>query len=302
MKYLIIGAGATGGPLAVFLANKGFDVSVIARKENLKAIQNNGLTIIKSDNTKLNVKVKAYAEDEYHDTPDIIFVCVKGYSLDSTIAFMQKVAEPHTIIIPILNIYTTGEYLQEKFPNNTVTDGCIYIASSIKSYGVIEMQGAIFRVLFGEREGCSKYDKLEQAKNDLCESEIDAKHSNDIKVDAFEKFTFVSTMAACGIYHDCQAFSVQTDETVRNDFITLTKEILLLAEKMQLKFEVDVMRKNLQIMDNLNPSAMASMQRDIAAGGKSEIDGLIHNVAKKAKELSLSLPMYEKISTKFKNI
>lgn len=302
MKYLVIGAGATGGPIAAFLADKGFDVTIIARNETLKAIEQNGVSIIKSSGEKLNVKVKSCDEKSYSDTPNVIFVCVKSYSLDSVIPIIQKVADDNTIIIPILNIYTTGEYLQQKFKNNVVTDGCIYIASSIKSAGVIEMQGDIFRVLFGERGENQKAKQLEKVKNDLCESGIDAKHSQNIKVDAFEKFTFVSTMAACGIYHDCQALSVQTDEIVRNTFITLTKEILLLAQKMGINFELDIMKKNLSIMDNLNSTAMASMQRDIKAGGKSEIQGLIHDVVLKSRQYGLTLEMYEKISTKFKNI
>ncbi len=302
MKYLIIGAGATGAPIAAFLANKNHDVSVIARNETLEQIQKNGITIIKADGSKLNAKVKAYDENSYSDTPDIIFLCVKAYSVDSTLEFLQRVCGEKTIVIPILNIYTTGKYLREKLPHCTVTDGCIYIASGIKSAGVIEMQGEIFRVFFGESGKLVKNVELDAVQADLRASGIDAVHSKKMQTDAFEKFTFVSTMAACGQYHNCTVDKMQNDKIVRDDFMQLTREVLSLAEKMGLEFEVNVFEKNMAILDNLSPNAMASMQRDIAAGRQSEIDGLVHAVPQKAKELGLILPLYEKISIKFKNI
>lgn len=54
--------------------------------------------------------------------PDVILVCVKGYSLDNTVPFIQKIAKKSTIVIPILNIYGTGSRLQKKLPELLVTD------------------------------------------------------------------------------------------------------------------------------------------------------------------------------------
>ena len=77
--------------------------------------------------------------------PDVIFVCVKRYSLDDAADSYKRTADPHTVVISILNIYGTGGKLQEMLPDLTVTDGCIYIASQIKEPGKILMSGKIFR-------------------------------------------------------------------------------------------------------------------------------------------------------------
>ena len=42
MKYLVYGAGGTGGCLAAFLAMSGKDVSLIARGAHRDAIEENG--------------------------------------------------------------------------------------------------------------------------------------------------------------------------------------------------------------------------------------------------------------------
>ena len=49
MKYLVYGAGGTGGCLAAFLAMSGKDVSLIARGAHRDAIEENGLVLETGD-------------------------------------------------------------------------------------------------------------------------------------------------------------------------------------------------------------------------------------------------------------
>jgi len=60
--------------------------------------------------------------------------------------------------------------------------------------------------------------------------------------------------------------------------------------------ERDVAERNLRILDGLDPDMTTSLQRDVARGGQSEIDGLIFSVVRRARELGLALPTYEKIA------
>lgn len=83
---------------------------------------------------------------------DVILVCVKKYSLDSCIPFIQNISHKNTIVVPVLNVYGTGAYLQEKLPELLVTDGCIYVSANIKQPGVLLQHGEILRVFFGVRE------------------------------------------------------------------------------------------------------------------------------------------------------
>ena len=108
MKYLIIGAGGTGGVVGFHMAQAGKDVTLIARDAHLESIQQKGLTLqtMWDENTK-TIPVKASDMQHYKDRPDVILVCVKGYSLDGIYEFIRRIAKPQTIVIPILNIYGT---------------------------------------------------------------------------------------------------------------------------------------------------------------------------------------------------
>ena len=109
MKYLIIGAGGTGGVTGYYMKKAGKDVTLIARGEHLKKIQKQGLTLEKMwDKTEENISIPATDMEHYAEHPDVIFVCVKGYYLQETIPFIKRIARKNTIVIPVLNIYGTG--------------------------------------------------------------------------------------------------------------------------------------------------------------------------------------------------
>ena len=115
MKYAIIGAGGTGGILGFYMTKAGKDVTLIARGRHLAAMQESGLAVEKMwDGTTETIPVKAADMDHYSERPDVILVCVKGYSLEDTIPFIQRVANPSTIVIPVLNIYGTGAKMQDR--------------------------------------------------------------------------------------------------------------------------------------------------------------------------------------------
>lgn len=299
MKYLIIGAGGTGGSIGAYMTQAGKDVTLIARGEHLKRIQEQGLKMETTSKGNYTVQpIKACDMEHYEEQPDIIFVCVKGYSLEDTIPFIKRVAKESTIVIPILNIYGTGAGMQEKLPGLLVTDGCIYIAGEIKEPGTIWLNGNIFRVVFGVRSPEELRPELFQVVQDLKDSGIDGVLSDNIRRDALQKFAYVSPMAACGLYYHVSAGEVQVTGEARDTFVKLMKEVDALAVAMGVPFLVDIVTTNLQILDSLSPTASTSMQRDIYAGKASEIDGLIYEVVRMGERYGVPTPTYEMIAKK----
>ena len=308
MKYCVIGAGGTGGCIAAYMTRAGKDVTVIARGEHLGRIKTQGICLETVRGLEIISPVSAYDMSEYEeilttkaagisaDRPDVIFVCVKGYSLESVVPFVKNVSKKDTIVIPVLNLFGTGAKLQKELPELLVTDGCIYIAAQIMKPGTIRMNGTIFRIVYGVRDADELRPELFAAAQDLRESGIEAVLSGDIRRDALQKFSYVSPMAAAGLYFHANADRFQVTGDERDTFAALVCEIDRLAEAMGISFQVDVVRNNLAILDALSPEASTSMQRDIAAGKPSEIDGLIYEVLRMAKQYKVELPVYQKIA------
>ena len=301
MKYAIIGAGGTGGILGFYMTKADRDVTLIARGRHLAAMQEGGLAVEKMwDGTTETIPVKAADMDHYSERPDVILVCVKGYSLEDTIPFIQRVANPSTIVIPVLNIYGTGAKMQEKLPNLLVTDGCIYVSANIKEPGVLIQHGKILRVVYGVREK-EEYDpRLEEIKQDFDASGIDGVLSENIRRDALEKFSYVSPIGAAGLYYHATAADFQREGEEREAFKTMIREITALAEAMGVPFERDMVEVNLKILSTLASEATTSMQRDVMDGKSSEIDGLVYEVVCMGERYHVPVPMYEKVAEKLK--
>ncbi|MGN8806552.1 MULTISPECIES: ketopantoate reductase family protein [unclassified Blautia] len=301
MKYVIIGAGGTGGVTGYYMKKAGKDVTLIARGEHLKAIREQGLTLEKMwDKTEETITIPATDMEHYTDHPDVIFVCVKGYSLDETIPFIRRISKKTTIVIPVLNIYGTGGKMQKQLPELLVTDGCIYVSANIKESGRLLQHGQILRIVFGVRDKAEFRSELREIQKDLCDSNIDGILSENIRREALEKFSYVSPIGAAGLYYHATAADFQKEGEARELFKTMIREIATLAEAMGIPFQKDMVDVNLKILSNLAPEATTSMQRDIMEGKQSEIDGLVYEVVRMGEKYHVPIPAYEKVAEKLK--
>lgn len=301
MKYAIIGAGGTGGCLGFFLKKAGKDVTLIAREKHLEAIRKNGLTIQKLwDESRETLPVKACTAEEYKEIPDVILVCVKGYSMDETVPTIKKIAGKETVVIPILNIYGTGGRLQKKLPELTVTDGCIYVSANIMEPGVILQHGKILRVVFGARKPEEETEKMREVAKDMVTDDLEVILSENIRRDAMVKFSYVSPIGAAGLYCNAVAADFQREGEQREMFKALIREIVALSHAMGIEFEEDLVERNLKILASLSPEATTSMQRDVIEGKRSEMDGLVYEVVRMGREYKVSMPQYEKAAACFR--
>ena len=319
MKYIIIGAGGTGGILGFYMTKAGKDVTLIARNAHLEAMKKQGLSVQKMwTNETETIPVGAESMESYEakgEKADVILVCVKKYSLDSCIPFIQNISHENTIVVPVLNVYGTGAYLQEKLPKVLVTDGCIYVSANIKQAGVLLQHGEILRVFFGVREkedlkklngqldGEYKAERLlKKIAQDFKDSGIDGILSDNIKRDALTKFSYVSPIGTAGLYLHAVAGDFQREGEARELFKTLIREIVTLANAMGITFEEDLVERNLKILSNLPEEATTSMQRDVMEGKQSEIDGLVYEVGRMAKKHGVEVPAYERAAEKFREM
>lgn len=301
MKYAIIGAGGTGGCLGFFLEKAGKDVTLIARGKHLEAIRKNGLTIQKLwDGSRETLPVKACTAEEYKEIPDVILVCIKGYSMDETVPTIKKIAGKETVVIPILNIYGTGGRLQKKLPELTVTDGCIYVSANILEPGVILQHGKILRVVFGARKPEEETEKMREVAKDMATDDLEVILSENIRRDAMVKFSYVSPIGAAGLYCNAVAADFQREGEQREMFKALIREIVALSHAMGIEFAEDLVERNLKILAALSPEATTSMQRDVMEEKRSEMDGLVYEVVRMGEEYKVDMPQYKKAAARFR--
>jgi 2-dehydropantoate 2-reductase len=300
LRYLIAGTGGVGGSIAGFLALAGKDVTCIARGAHLEALRKNGLMLKSGLKGEHIIRIKASTAEEYKEKADVIFVCVKGYSVDSITGLIKRAAHEKTIVIPILNVYGTGPRIQRLVPGIKVLDGCVYIVGFVSAPGEITQMGTIFRLVYGAHKATTVAPELlEAVGKDLLDSGIKAEISADINRDTFIKWAFISAMALTGAYYDVPMGEVQKPGEVRDTFTKLSSESIALGEKLGIEFQEDMVAYNLRIIDKLAPESTASLQKDMERGHESEIQGLLFDMLEAAEKHGIEAPAYRKVAEKF---
>ena len=303
MKYVVAGAGGVGGSIASLLADKGMDVTLIARGGHYEKTRADGLLFRRSGmDDVLLLPMPVMTADEYIEAgaaPDVIFLCVKGYSIEDMAPFLKRAAGPDTVIIPVLNGIRMGEKVRGAVPGAFVADGCIYIYAKREAPGVIWMQGDILRIVFGADLPDMDTRKLRAISDDLKSSGINADFTEDILKETMKKFSYVSTIGAAGLYFGAAAEAFQSGGAQQVFFNDLVREIGQLAEKMGIRYDFDLAAENQRIADSVEPDATTSLQRDIAGGGRSEFDTLIMDPIRLGEKYGLEMPLYRKVAEKF---
>lgn len=315
MKCLIVGTGGVGGSLAALLALAGEDVACIVRGEHKQRMLEHGLRFHSDmvgeqvipcvpygkpvENTGKG-RLKICSAGDYTDEADLILVCVKGYSIDTVAPVIVDAAGPHTIVLPILNVYGTGPRVAAACPGVRVIDGCIYIVGFVNAPGEVTQQGKICKLVFGARscDGVPR-SRLEAVRDVLAGAGIKAVLSDDINRDTFAKWSFISAMACTGAYFDVPMGALQHSGPARDLFNSLTRESTALGERMGICFRENPIQANIRIIDNLLPDTTASLQKDLERGRESEIQGLLFDMLDACEKNGIDAPAYRQVAGKF---
>ena len=103
MKVCIFGAGAIGGWIGANLAKHGHVVSMVARGDNLKAIQANGLTLTTSQGSAFTQAVFASASASDIGVQDLVIVCVKAQAMPEVAKAISPLLGKETIVLSAMN-------------------------------------------------------------------------------------------------------------------------------------------------------------------------------------------------------
>lgn len=138
--------------------------------------------------------------------------------------------------------------------------------------------------------------ELKDIEKELNEADIIGIYSENIVRDVLVKFSYVSPAGACGLYLNVAAGDMQKPGESRDLFVGLIAEVSKIGNAMGIEFEEDLVERNLKIMDSLIPSSTTSMQRDVMAGKKSEMDSLVYEVVRLADKYGVEAPLYRKVA------
>ena len=155
-----MGSGGIGGYYGARLQQGGADVTFIARGEQLKALQQNGIAL-EGDRPIHLPKVKATDDPATIGKVDMVIFSVKLRDTESAARQILPVIGPDTGIISLQNGVTKDDMLAPIVGREHLLGGAAYIGVSVVRPGVVRKAGTMERLAFGEFD--NKVSKRAQA-------------------------------------------------------------------------------------------------------------------------------------------
>ena len=289
MKIAAMGAGGVGGYFGARLQQAGHDVTFFARGRHLQALGEQGLTV-ESTHGNARLKVRALEDPREAELADVVLFAVKLWDTETAAERLRPVVGGHTVIIPFQNGVESVERLRRFFPEKTVMGGSAYIATRIKSPGVIEHTGQMAKLQFGPL--VSSQEGPARAFLEACQSAgIQAEIPADIVKASWEKFVFLVGVSSATALARAPLGVVRKDPDLRWLFEQAMRETWRLAHARGIAIAEDFVEQRLAFADTLQAEMKASLAHDLENGGKLEAPWLCGAVARMSKECAIEAPV-----------
>ena len=298
VKIIVAGIGGVGGYFGGLLANwyandELIDIYFISRGENLEAIRNNGITIIERD--CYTIGNPALVTDHPADCgiADFLIICTKTYDLSAMLEQLRPVINEKTLILPLLNGIDNVEKIQMQLPGISVLEACVYVVSRLQSPGIIENTGNLQKIFFGSSR--INDNRPQQLESILQQAGIDALYTSDIRKLTWEKFLFISPVATATSYFNNSIGQLAEDPDKMAFVKQLLAETKMIPLAMGIEMDADISDKIIARILSLPYENTSSMHSDYKKGKKeTELESLTGYVIRKAVELNLQVPGFEK--------
>lgn len=295
MKVIVLGAGAIGAYYGGQLARAGHDVILYAREENLAAIRRSGLTIRTPEGTTV---IKAAATDRADElgTADFAILGVKSYSLDSIAPVVRQTAEHGAAILPFLNgVETTSRLLALGVSRDSLLGGVTRISVARVEPGVVERRGAVQSVIIGELGGRTT-DRVTRIAGAFRDAGVEARVSEQIDVDLWQKFVFLASIAAaCGLAR--APIGVVRERPLGGRLLQrAVQEAVDVARARGISLATDETPKVIAAIEALPAPTKPSFLLDLESGGPTELDVLSGAISRYATEAGLSTPVHDTVT------
>lgn len=302
MHIAIFGTGGIGGYLAGKLGSlleqtgSGLDgLSLIARGEHLEKMRSKGLTFIDVNGKSRTVR-PTRASDGFSDIADanMIFLCVKGYDLESAVDEIAPHVQENTLLIPLLNGADIYERVRSRLEGGTVLPGAIYISAAITEPGTVQHKGGPGLMILGKGMGRDAV-KPEALMVVLQKAEIPYEWHEDPFPAIWSKFLFISPFSLATAVTEKTLGEVLADETVKADVRSMMEEVAAVAVAKGVNLPDNAVEKTLEKAANFPPETRTSFQRDVEAGkAKTERDIFGDTLLRLGNELGVATPMTER--------
>ncbi|MDG1882873.1 MAG: 2-dehydropantoate 2-reductase, partial [Alphaproteobacteria bacterium] len=266
----------------------GADVTFLVRPKRKALLKANGLKVI-SPLGNLNLDPKLMLADELKPVYDIILISCKTYDLDQAIIDL-RLTKGRGLIIPFLNGFTHMKKLDEEFGQDNIMGGVAHISSTVNKDGTIEHFSEFKKLTFGNRNLSKNY-VLKEFAEVCAKTKFDVVLSDDINLDLWKKWVFISTVAGATTLFSCSLGEIVKSDLGKKIIIDLFNECRSIAKLYKYDYEDSEADVILKTITTSGSPIKASMQRDVEKKSFTEHEQIFGDLIIKAKKYNFECPI-----------
>ena len=291
MRIAIFGAGGVGAYFGARLAEVGNEVSIVARGAALDAIRTHGLRVDSVFGDML-VRPKVASESAKNIGPvDAVLLGVKTWQVADVAPALKPLLGRDTFIVPLQNGVETPDQLAAALGPEHVVGGLCGGFCFIVAPGHVKHIGGITFVKFGELDG-RKSERVDRLRTEFATAKVDVEVPDDIRVALWEKFMLVVPFGGVGSVSRAPIGVMLKTRETRGLIESGIREIAAVARAQGVKLAGDAVERTLALLDRTTPTGTSSLQRDIGAGKRSELDAWTGAVVRLGAKLGVPTPTH----------
>ena len=310
MKIVIAGAGALGSVIGGYFAQAGADVTLIARRPHVEAIQGRGLLIDGRRGTQVVRNLRAAVDPSDVQSVDLLIVCVKSQDNQRTLTSLRHLRERIGAVISLQNGGRKDEELAETFGWEAVVGATTIVGASMPAPGHVlhTNDGGTW---IGEFSG--KPSSRVKAIADLFQkADLPVEIRPDIRTAIWCKLNQMVPAATLSCATRLFVHQIYLDRGLATLFVELSREVARVAERMGIPladfpgftvktlctvpFEQaveSVIARGHAMQEQGMIQVKISTLQDLERGKPTEADEVIGYVVQLGRNLGVSMPKLE---------
>lgn len=292
-KILVIGAGAIGSFYGGKLAQAGAEVSTISRSD-FDVVKKNGIAV-KSCLGDFHFSPQKTLRDvaDYGEKPDFILVATKVLPEISVPDLIRPVLAPHSSIILLQNGIHIENEIAKSFPQQHLISALAFVCVSKIAAGKIHHQdyGRLILGDFPRGISAKSLELVELWKK----SGLSVEASENIQTERWKKLVWNAAFNPISVmFGGLDTKKILEQATAKNLVENVMQEICVLAEADGCKLPENIVEKNIEMTQKMKPYK-TSMLLDFEAGRKMEVEAILGNAIRFAKNKNIAVPHLARI-------
>jgi 2-dehydropantoate 2-reductase len=291
MKATVIGPGAVGGLIGALLARSGESVSFVARGKALSEIKERGIRIRASDEEFSTGPLPASDSPQALGVADLVVVAVKSWQVLEVAPTLKPLIGENTMVFPVQNGVEAADQLRAAVGDRPVLGGICHVISMLEAPGQIFYRGSL-ELTLGELNGGTS-PRLWSITKVLQKAKMKVTLSENIRADLWEKLQFVEPLGSVGAVSRETIDVLRAIPETRRLLTEAMLEIAEVAKAVGVKLRDGAYERALKRVDALPAGATASMQRDVMANRRSELEEQTGAVIRIGTAAGVKVPVHE---------